>query len=60
LSSQHFETQEESHKAMKNLAESINILAKQLSRLKEIPQSDALYSTINEFPNIIEAVINFI
>ena len=45
---------------MKNLAESINILAKQLSRLKEIPQSDALYSTINEFPNIIEAVINFI
>ena len=45
---------------MKNLAESMSILARQLNRLKEVPQSDALHGTINEFPNMMEEVINFI
>jgi len=36
------------------------VLAGQLNRLKKVPQSDALRGTINEFPNMIEEVINFI
>jgi len=30
------------------------VLAGQLNRLKEVPQSDALCGTINEFPNMME------
>jgi len=45
---------------MKNLVESMIVLAGQLTRLKEVPQSDALHGTINEFPSMMEEVINFI
>jgi len=45
---------------MKNLVESMIVLAGQLNRLKEVPQSDALRGTINEFPNMMEEAINFI
>ena len=36
------------------------VLVGQLNRLKEVPQSDTLRGTINEFPNMMEEVINFI
>jgi len=45
---------------MKNLVESMIVLAGQLNRLKEVPQSDALHGTINEFPSMMEEVIIFI
>ena len=45
---------------MKNLVESMIVLAGQLNRIKEVRQSDALRGTINEFPNVMEEVINFI
>jgi len=45
---------------MKSLVESMIVLAGQLNRLKEVPQSDALHGTINEFPSMMEEVINFI
>ena len=45
---------------MKNLVKSMIVLAGQLNRLKEVPQSDTLHGTINEFPSMMEEVINFI
>jgi len=54
---QHFEAQGESHEAMKNLANSMSILAGQLNRLKQVPKSSA---TVNEFPGIMEEVVDFI
>lgn len=59
-SSQNFEAQEESHVAMRNLAESIRVLADQLNRLEEVPQSDQLHHTIQEFPGMMEEVVDFI
>jgi len=53
-------TQEETHEAMKGLANSIQVLAGQLNRLNEVPTSDQLRSTIREFPDIMKEVINFI
>jgi len=52
--------QEESHEAMKSLANSIQALSGQLTRLKEVPISDHMYGTIKEFPVIMEEVVNFI
>jgi len=57
---QHLKTQEESHEAMKSLAESIQVLSGQLSRLKEVTISDRMCHTFTEFPIIMEEVINFI
>jgi len=45
---------------MKSLAESIQILAGQLHRLKKIPNSDELHKTINEFSGIMGEVTGFI
>ena len=45
---------------MKNLVESMIVLAGQLNRLKEVPQSDALRGTINKFPSMMEELIIFI
>jgi len=45
---------------MKNLAESIQILARQLDRLLRIPNSDELRQTINEFSSIMKEVMYFI
>jgi len=59
-SSQHFEAQEESHGAMTSLAESIRVLADQLNRLEEVPQSDQLHHTIQEFSVMMEQVVDFI
>jgi len=54
------EAQEESHEAMQDLAEGMSILARQLDRLKEVPKSDQLRRTINEFPGMMEEVVDFI
>jgi len=45
---------------MKNLAKSIQVLAGQLERLKEVPISDQLHRTMREFPNMMEEVVIFI
>jgi len=57
---QHLKNQEESHEAMKSLAESIQILAGQLDRLKKVPSSVELRHTINKFLGIMREVIDFI
>jgi len=57
---QHFKAQEESYREMKNLAESIRNLPSQLDRLKQVPKSKELCSTINEFPGIMKEVVEFI
>jgi len=57
---QHFKDQEESYREMKNLAESIIVLAGQLNRLKEVRKSEELDSTINEFPGMMKEVVDFI
>jgi len=57
---QHLKTQKESYEAMKSLANSIQALSGQLSRLKEIPISEQLRTTIKKFPVIMEEVVNFI
>ena len=57
---QHAKTQEETHKAMKSLANSMQELAGQLKRLDEVPKSDQLHSTMTEFPDIMEEVVIFI
>jgi len=57
---QHFEAQGESHEAMKNLPNSMGILAGQLNRLKQVPKSGELGATINEFPGMTEEVVDFI
>ena len=53
-------TQEESHKAMKNLAESMSSPAGQLNQLKKVSKSNKLGTTINEFPGMMEKVVDFI
>jgi len=45
---------------MKNLAKSMGILAGQLNRLKHVPKSNELGATINEFPGMMEEVVDFI
>ena len=50
----------ESYEAMKSLANSIQVLADQLDRLKEVRISDRLCRTMREFPEIMEEVVNFI
>ena len=45
---------------MKSLAKSIQVLAGQLIRLKEVPILDQLHSTMREFPNLMEEVVIFI
>jgi len=45
---------------MKSLTESIKILAGQLDRLKEVPSSDKLRQTLNEFPGMVGEVVDFI
>jgi len=45
---------------MKSLAESITFLASQLSRVKKVPNSEDLYHTINEFPGMMEEIMDFI
>jgi len=45
---------------MKNLAESMRILAGQLDRLKEFPKAEELRSTINDFSGIMKEVVEFI
>jgi len=57
---QHFKAQDESYREMKNLAESIRNLPSQLDRLKQVPKSKELCSTINEFPGIMKEVVEFI
>jgi len=44
---------------VKSLAESIQILAGQLDRLKKVPSSDELRQTINELPEMMREVIDF-
>ena len=45
---------------MKNLAESIRILASQLDRLEEVPKSKELCATISKFPRMMKEVVDFI
>ena len=45
---------------MKNLAKSMSTLAGQLNRLKQVPKSDELGTTISEFPGMMEEVVDFI
>ena len=54
------EAQGQSHEAMKNLANSMGILAGQLNRLKQVPKSNELGVTINGFLGMIEEVVDFI
>ena len=57
---QHFKAQDECYREMKNLAESIRNLPSQLDRLKQVPKSKELCSTMNEFPGIMKEVVEFI
>jgi len=57
---QHFEVQEESHGAMKTLANSMRTLAGYLNRLEQVPKSDQLGATINEFLGMMGEVVDFI
>jgi len=45
---------------MTGLAKSIKVLADQLNRLEQVPQSDRLRHTIQEFPGMMEEVVDFI
>jgi len=45
---------------MKSLAESIQILAGQLERLKKVPSSVELRQIINEFPGMMREAMDFI
>jgi len=45
---------------MKSLANSIQALSGQLTRLKDVPVLDQMYGIIKEFPMIMEEVVNFI
>ena len=53
-------TQEETHMAMKTLANSIQVLAGQLNNLDKVPASRELGSTMTEFPDIMKEVVDFI
>ena len=57
---QHLEAQEESHKEMQGLAESMTHLADQLDKLKDVPNSKEMYRTISKYPEIMEEVVDFI
>jgi len=57
---QHLEAQEESHREMKGLADSMTHLADQLDMLKDIPSSEELCRTISKYPEIMEEVVEFI
>jgi len=57
---QHFSAQEESHEAMKTLANSMSTLAGQLRRLEQVPKSNELGATISEFHKMIGEVVDFI
>jgi len=57
---QHLKTQEETREGMKSLANSIQVLAGQLKRLDEVPTSRELRSTMSEFPEILQEVVDFI
>jgi len=57
---QHLGTQEKSHKEMKSLAQSMSTLAGQLNRLKQVPKSNELGTTISKFSGMMEEVVNFI
>jgi len=45
---------------MKRLTASMTMLANQLNRAKKITNSEELCHTINEFPGIMEEVMDFI
>jgi len=45
---------------MERLAESMTLLTGQLNRIKKVPNLEELYHTINQFPRIMEAVMDFI
>jgi len=45
---------------MQDLTEGMSILAGQLDRFKEAPESGKLHITINEFPGMMEEVVDFI
>ena len=45
---------------MKNLENSMGIIAGQLNRLKQVPKSNELGATIIEFPGMVEEVVDFI
>jgi len=60
LSLQHLKTQEETHEAMKSLANSIQVLTGQLKRLDKVPTSRELGSIMTEFPDIMKEVVDFI
>ena len=45
---------------MKSLAQSMSTLAGQLNRLKQVPKSNELGTTISKFPGMMEEVVDFI
>ena len=45
---------------MQDLVEGMRTLAGQLDKLKEVPKSDKLCATIDEFPGMMEEVVDFI
>jgi len=56
----HLEAQEESHKAMQSLSESMSHLADQLKKLEDVLNSEELRHTISGFPEMMEEVVDFI
>jgi len=56
----HFEAQGITHEAMKNLANSMDILAGQLNRLKQVSKSNEVGATIIESPRMMEEVVDFL
>ena len=55
--SRHKKNQEESHKEMQSIAESMSHLADQLNKLRN---SEELCGTISKFPEMMEEVVDFI
>jgi len=45
---------------MKSLAQSMSTLAGQLNRLKQVPKSNELGTTISKFSRMMEEVVDFI
>ena len=45
---------------MKTLVDRMSTLAGQLRRLNQVPKSDELGATINEFPGMMREVVDFI
>jgi len=56
---QHFKAQRESYEAMQDLAEGMCILARQLDNFRGVQKSEELRNTINEFPGMMEEVVEF-